>query len=394
MKNWRRHVQARRSATGSRSQRPFQRKGAKTQRRKGKRAVAPGFRTAVAERSGDTAFRLQLAIPKRRGASLPAAVQNVLAALLRLCAFALRIFALNRRNVIEARAPLVLLLSLTSLGFAGDFTSLCAHRTAIERIYHNHRLGEKPPFEQALPRATLENLVRLDLKKESALQRNYGVTITTALLDAEVQRINTTTRAPEMLAEIKAALGNDPKRFAESFAKPFLVERLLRDKFENDDALHLAARRECEKTRNELLAAKTNGATATELIAKLKQARSSAVTESMWQLTPRPAENQASADDIEIKKRFGPGAQILSSPSAGADKERKSYFEDLPGELQNVLRIQLRRAGDVSAVIETPGGFLLYVTREKTDSTLSVAGLSLPKRSYEQWVEEQSEAKP
>jgi len=34
------------------------------------------FWTAVAERSGDTLFSLRAEIPKRRGASLPAAVQK------------------------------------------------------------------------------------------------------------------------------------------------------------------------------------------------------------------------------------------------------------------------------------------------------------------------------
>ena len=77
-------------------------------------------------------------------------------------------------------------------------------------------------------------------EKEAVLRKVYGVAITPALLDAEVQRINTTTRAPDMLAEIKAALGNDPAKFAQAFAKPFLVERLLREKFDNDEALHAA----------------------------------------------------------------------------------------------------------------------------------------------------------
>ncbi len=48
------------------------------------------------------------------------------------------------------------------------------------------------------------------------------------------------------------------------------------------------------------------------------------------------------------------------------------------------------KAGDISAVIETPGGFLLYLTKEKTAAVLSVATLSLPKRSYEQWLGEQT----
>jgi len=113
-------------------------------------------------------------------------------------------------------------------------------------------------------------------------------------------------------------------------------------------------------------------------------------TETTWQLGARtPATNAPTADEIEVKKRFGPDAQILSSPR-GAEKDRRFYFEDLPGELQRVLRVQLRQPGDVSAVIETPGGFLLYVCQAKTAETLSVATLSLSKRSYEEWLAEQS----
>jgi hypothetical protein len=285
------------------------------------------------------------------------------------------------------------LLSSGLAALAADLASLRADRAAIERVYYNHRLGEKLPFEQMLAPATLENLVRQDLRKEAALKQAYGVEVTSAMLDAEVQRINTTTRAPEMLVEIKAALGNDPERFARAMAKPILVERLLREKFDNDDALHAPQRRQVEQTRNELLAAKQNGAGCEKLLALLKRSHSNAVTETTWHLGARPAETNApAADEIEIKKRFGPNAQVLSSPQTDG-KAAKLYFEDLPGELQNVLRVQLRRAGDVSAVIEMPGGFQLYVTTEKTVAVLSVGGLSLPKRGYEQWLELQSETK-
>ena len=290
-----------------------------------------------------------------------------------------------------------LLLPLLALaaGRSEDFSVRCADRAAIERVYHNHRLGEKPPFEQVLPMVTLETLVRQDQRKEAALQQTYGVTITPALLDTEVQRINTTTRAPEMLAEIKAALGDDPARFANVFAKPLLVERLLREKFANDDALHAPQRRQVEQTRNQLLAAKQHGADGDKLRSLLQRSHSNAVTETTWQLAARPAETNApTADALEIKKRFGPHAQLLSSPNTGDGKERKLYFADLPGELQNVLRVQLRRPGAVSAVIETPGGFLLYVAKEKTDAVLTVTGLSLPKRSYQEWLAAPRETQP
>ena len=284
----------------------------------------------------------------------------------------------------------LLLLLGCSVARGDDFAALCADRAAIERVYYNHRLGEKPAFEQALPGATLERLVRDDQRKEAALKKVYGIEITSALLDAEVQRINTTTRAPEILAELKATLEHDANRFARTVAKPILVERLLRDRFENDDALHAPQRGRVEQTRDELLAAKQGGADCEKLLALLKQSHSNAVTETTWQLAARQARaDPPSSDEIEIKKRFGPAAQVLSSaPAAGT--EQKLYFEDLPVKLQQVLRVQLRQSGEVSAVIEMPGGFALYVARERTDTVLHVAALSLSKRSYEQWLEEQT----
>jgi len=289
---------------------------------------------------------------------------------------------------------ILLLLSVCSSAVAADLASLLADRAAIERVYYNHRLGQKPPFDQALPAATLDNLVRLDLRKEAALKQVYGVEVSPAMLDSEVQRINTTTRAPDVLAEIKTALGNSPSRFANSFAKPILVERLLREKFDHDDALHAPQRRQVEQTRNELLAAKQVGSGFEKLLALLKRNHSSGVSETSWQLGSRPGETNApTADEIEIQKRFGSNAQILSSPRGGG-KDQKFYFEDLPGDLQKVLRVQLRGPGDVSAVIETDGGFLLYVTKERTNAVLSVVGLSLPKRSYEEWLEQQRSVQP
>jgi hypothetical protein len=293
------------------------------------------------------------------------------------------------------QGALGVLLACHFTTLAADFTTLCADRAAIERVYYNHRLGTKPPFEETLPPATLEGLVRMEMNKEAALQKAYRVTITPAQLAAEVQRINTTTQAPEMLAEIKAALGHDPEKFANAFAKPILVERELRQRFDNDDALHAVTRRECENVRHELLTARTNGASPTQLLARLRRAHSNEVSEATWQLTAHPAQTNApNADELEIKKRFGLDARILSSPRAGPDTERKIYFEDLPVELQKVLRVQLRQAGNVSAVIEMPGGFLLYLAREKTAETLVVAMLSLPKRNYEEWLAEQNKAQP
>jgi len=170
------------------------------------------------------------------------------------------------------------LLAWAALAAHGDaFVAQCADRAAIERVYHAHRTGTKQTFEETMPRALLERLVRDDAHKEAALRKNYAVEITRAMLDAEVARINATTRAPDVLAEIKHALGDDVRRFAIAMARPILVERELRARFDNDDKLHVAQRREAEQARAALLAGKS--------VADMQD-----VT---WHLTPRPAESQS-----------------------------------------------------------------------------------------------------
>ena len=52
--------------------------------------------------------------------------------------------------------------------------ALVQARTAIERVYYNHRLGQKPPFEQVSPPSLIERLVKEDLRKEAVLKQVYG----------------------------------------------------------------------------------------------------------------------------------------------------------------------------------------------------------------------------
>ena len=283
------------------------------------------------------------------------------------------------------------LLAANASGTADDFAAPCADRTAIEHVYYNHRLGNKPPFEQALPPATIQRLVRQDLQKEAVLRKVYGLEITSAQIDAEVQRINATTRAPDILADLKAVLGNDPARFARTVARPILVERELRARFEDDDSLHAPQRREIENVRAQLLVAKAGGKSVTNLLELLKHDRTNQVSDATWQLGARPAETNVPGHDLlEIRKQFGPNAQVLSSGESPGPQ--KFYFADLPGSLQQVLQTQLRRAGDFSAVIETPAGFLLYFCRDKSAQTMAVAVLAVPKRNYDAWIAGQATA--
>lgn len=286
----------------------------------------------------------------------------------------------------------LLLMFLCSFTRAEELAPLAADRSAIEKIYHDHRTGTKPPFEQAMPPALLEQLVQAYLRKESVLQQVYGVEVTPAMVEAEVQRIDTTTRAPEMLAEIKLALGGDRARFARAMARPLVVERLLRQRFENDDTLHAPQRAAADQARQDLRA----------------QRAVEGMHDSTWLLTPRPAEDTAPAPSTLPPSTTGfqpstsasysnqataQAAQVLAGgPEPVGGKER--YFEDLDSELQNVLRVQLQKPGDVSAVIETPTAFLVFQAKEKSAAALTASCLTVPKHNYDDWLAQLSAPQP
>ncbi len=264
-----------------------------------------------------------------------------------------------------------MLLACTAAALRQDFDALCADRMAIERVYQSHRTGAKTPIEEALPRSLIEKLVREDLKKEAALKKVYRVDVTPEQVDAEVKRINDTTRAPETLQELKRALGNDPARFARTVAKPLVVDRELRSRFANDDHLHLAGRRAMEKVRTEVIAAKQTNAPLDKMISLMKTNQAGTFSETSWELGAKSDTKKEGADSGEPKP---PGAE-------------KFRFEELSPQLQEVLRAQLKAPRDVSAVIETPTGFLLFVAKEKTDELLSAAILSIPKMSFDEWLQ-------
>lgn len=289
-----------------------------------------------------------------------------------------------KQNIIFAVALLMQVVS-----HADDFATRCADRAALEHVYHEHRTGPKPPFEQAMPPPLIEQLVRTDLHKEIVLRKAYAMEISPALLAAEVQRINTTTRAPEMLAEIKQALGGNAERFAGTMARPILVERELHRRFDNDDRLHAEKRHEAEQARARLLAGKTV----------------EGMHEVTWQLTPRPAINdtqtasttataptqgtaKSASYTVETTTQVSQVVTTTASASRIEGKEQL-YFEDLDPQLQNVLRVQLKKSGDVSAVIELPADFMIFQAKERNATALRAASLFIPKRSYEEWLAQQ-----
>lgn len=81
----------------------------------------------------------------------------------------------------------------------------------------------------------------------------------------------------------------------------------------------------------------------------------------VYSKTDQPPDKE-NAEAAEIRRRFGPDAQLLGHAVRPGAKQN-SYFAELPDELAKRAARTTPRGGDVSAVIETPSMFLLYVAR-------------------------------
>ena len=115
------------------------------------------------------------------------------------------------------------------------FADRVAHQWAIEDVYWRHRIwpttnaAPKPPLGAVMSQAQLENKVEDYLRNSQALADYWQRPITADQLQAEMKRMASDTRQPEVLRELFEALGNDPFVIAECLARPVLTERLIAD---------------------------------------------------------------------------------------------------------------------------------------------------------------------
>ncbi|HWX18170.1 MAG TPA: hypothetical protein VNY07_16460, partial [Chthoniobacterales bacterium] len=115
------------------------------------------------------------------------------------------------------------------------FADRVAYQRAIEEVYWRHRIwpkerrDPKPPLDKVMSRAQIEKKVEDYLRKSEALEYYWQQPITAEQLQAEMERIASHTKQPEVLGEIFIALGNDPFVVAECLARTVLARRLVDD---------------------------------------------------------------------------------------------------------------------------------------------------------------------
>ena len=110
------------------------------------------------------------------------------------------------------------------------FADRVAYQYAIEEVYWRHRIwpkenpGPKPSLDQVMSAAQIERKVE-DYLRKSQLLADQRRPIMPEQLQAELDRMASHTKQPDVLRELFAALNNDPFVIAECLARPTLVER-------------------------------------------------------------------------------------------------------------------------------------------------------------------------
>jgi hypothetical protein len=280
---------------------------------------------------------------------------------------------------------------LSSASHALSFAERVEAQRAIEGVYWRHRIwpavnpGPKPALEAVVSEEALRAAVARYLKLSNALDVVWGQPVTGRQLQAELNRMASSTRSPQVLRELFEALGNDPRRIAETLVRPKLVERLARDWYAWDARFHGALRE-----RAEAALAETAGGGADAL-----RDRGAEYREVRWVRGPGPGEPDAapSRDDSEDLIRI-PVSEEEWEGLVGRLSEQVAVeqpFDDMRWEDVRPSTVGERcaalRVGVRGALREEDDRFEVTEVFDKGEGELTVAVAIWPKVSFEAWWE-------
>jgi hypothetical protein len=144
------------------------------------------------------------------------------------------------------------------------FAERVAYQRAIEEVYWRHRiwpearLDPNPPLDSVMSQAQLEKKVAAYLRDSDVLQNSQHGPITAEKLQAEMDRMASHTKEPDVLREIFNALGNNAFVIAECLARPVLAEDLLRKIHDGDQEPLGSLRGSAENQKRKPVAAVTS----------------------------------------------------------------------------------------------------------------------------------------
>lgn len=242
---------------------------------------------------------------------------------------------------------------------------------AVERARYRFVIGATQPFDAAYPRAVFEKKVAREIVEESVLRRFFSVAITPRILDAELDRIEKGTKAPDQWKAIKTALGNDRRRIEEVFCRPLLVERMLYAKFAFDPAIHAGPHQRAREARAELLAGRKPVGVSLIVLSR----------------GTRPV---ATEDILAQAQKDAALPRVLERPR----KTDNSAPVSVEPEMAAILERELKKPGDVTTILEERERFSVFRLIERTPDAWKVEGVTFPKVEFDSWFEKTRAALP
>jgi N-acetylneuraminic acid mutarotase len=242
------------------------------------------------------------------------------------------------------------------------FEDRVAAQLAIEQVYWNHRNwpkenpGRKPPLSTMISDKLIRERVEDYLRKSNALDTWWHRPITGDQLQAELGRMAAHTQDGAMLQEIFHALGDDPFRIAETFARQTLTDRLIRTWYANDVRFHGAPR------------AKVDAAIGACAGVDCMRSMGGEYRVTEWALRTENRPPSAEPDVAEIPLDRDEWKEHLDHLS--------SAFGASGGTLPT---------GKLSAIEETADAFIVTALIEQSNARLKIATVTWPKRTFDAW---------
>ncbi len=212
------------------------------------------------------------------------------------------------------------------------------YRTAIEQVYS----GTCPAREKILVVLIQDALNREMLRRE-------GLSVTREDLDGFSRHADESSRAPEILARVKAVFGDDTEAYRRIYLAPRLINQKLRHYHSRNPDLHVRSRVMIETA-----------------LKKVSQGT--------------PLETVAG----ELTLQYG-------TLEYASGESQETVNPDLPGELTHpgeLLKplVEPLQPGDVyGTIIETDTGYQVMQVVTKTPEKFTVALITARKYSYEKW---------
>lgn len=260
---------------------------------------------------------------------------------------------------------LLIALRLHPHGSALSATERVDYERAVERTRYEFVIGNTQPFDATYPYAFFEQRVAREMAEERVLKSVFRLEVTADLLAQELDRIDHSTRASDQWTAIRATLHQDPRLIEEVFCRPLLVDRALRERFAFDLKIHAGQHQKAREAREALLAGKP-------------------IPEAKTVLLSRRTESAPTTDELLGRaKEQASLPRVLSVPGKTPGEGPVSPNP----EVAAVLKKELKRAGDVTRILEERDRFEVFRLIGITRESWRVEVARFPKLDFDSWLE-------